>query len=830
MILLWSPVTSVKQVLFSIDTTVYKFVGDIYDFLINLAQVQFFRTEQINNFYTRLYVLVGIIMLFRIVFILMGIVVNPGRAFHEKEGTAIPMASRVVTTIVLILVVPYLFSLAYRFQSVILEEGVIGRLITGVAGTTPIGEEVFIKAEKCTYDQIPGSDTGFYWIMSPFIYDLGLAPSANSIQVKNTTGGDITAYSGFSLYAQNDYKTAIFTNIEGVRVINGVRVCSPYAYVYVTEMPFLIDGSKEMRATASIILSNTVGRGWFRSDSNFELIDREASIEGTYKLTAGRSFGAQLLSNFVISDPNDHADFQKAITDADFENMETIINNSFARRDNETRYYLLLSTLTGMAIMLLLVSSCFDIALRTVKLGFLQLTAPIPIATYMEGGRQGGSTFNRWVKVVTGTYFDVFIRVAALSFVTYILNLITQEGLLTKAITTPDGKSIYHEELIQSSGWLLQIFIIFGLFMFIKAAPKMVGDIFNLNLGDTGNFLEFNPFKKMQATPVLGTLTGGVLGAAGGYAVGAGTGGIGGAIRGILQGAYRGAQSIPLRGREFDRNSGVFEGFRETFRPAIHGGQIALTGNRVSSARRELGSVGRATSVARGRYTVAETEARTARESLDRATANVENIRGRGEERGALYDRTGRAYGASQDRFNRAQTAYTRTSERYSELKDRLKETNESHRQLNVQYDDLNRRLEEARGNPNISKDERLELNRQLGVTVGKRDNIEIEREQLEREGAELREALTLAKEEVRDAYNDRSRKRDELIDAGHEAAIEEDRERTATTELREAEEEYTERERDRARLDEIRKEKEEELKRAEAKLKEAEGNRERRS
>ena len=91
-----------RQLFFMIDKMIYEWIGYIYDFLIELAKLRIFDEnhnygeilELMNNFY----MIIGIFILFKIVFTLIVIISNPERAFSEKFGTAQFLLPRVMIT------------------------------------------------------------------------------------------------------------------------------------------------------------------------------------------------------------------------------------------------------------------------------------------------------------------------------------------------------------------------------------------------------------------------------------------------------------------------------------------------------------------------------------------------------------------------------------------------------------------------------------------------------------------------------------------------------------------------------------------------------------
>lgn len=156
----------------------------------------------------------------------------------------------------------------------------------------------------------------------------------------------------------------------------------------------------------------------------------------------------------------------------------------------------LLSLIVAIIFVFILLSFSVDVAVRAIKLAVLRLIAPIPIIGYMDPKGSKDSSFNAWTKTLTSTYLDLFIRLAAVYFVIFIIS-----------------DMIYNGIYINSSGGLLgaltAVLIFIGLFVFAKQAPKFIKDVLGLK-GDTGNIFS-GLGSILGAGAVLGgTVSGGV--------------------------------------------------------------------------------------------------------------------------------------------------------------------------------------------------------------------------------------------------------------------------------------------------------------------------------
>ena len=207
------------------------------------------------------------------------------------------------------------------------------------------------------------------------------------------------------------------------------------------------------------------------------------------------------------------------------------------------------STIAGGFLALLFLNFSFDVAIRNVKLCFMQIIAPIPIILNIEPGDSKGDkkSLNWWVKESLKAYTDLFIRVATVYFGVYLINLLF--GQSTVAGST------------NSSVWF-QVFMILGILVFVKQIPDLIGKAFGIDV--KGQF-SLNPLKRIGDSRLASMAVGGAIGGAtgllnSGVAAYAGarsngasrgeairraiTGGIGGAAHSTISGAKKGVKSI----------------------------------------------------------------------------------------------------------------------------------------------------------------------------------------------------------------------------------------------------------------------------------------------
>lgn len=162
-------------------------------------------------------------------------------------------------------------------------------------------------------------------------------------------------------------------------------------------------------------------------------------------------------------------------------------------------YMPLISTVAGGFVFWVLLMFCFDIAVRSIKLGFLRMIAPVPIISRIDP-KKGNDVFNKWVKMSVSTYLDLFIRLLAIYFAVFVISIVAHSDFVDASTGLPIDIDPF-----------VKIFIIMGALLFAKQFPKLIKDLTGFDMG--GKFT-MNPFKKVAEVPLVGfgahTLAGGI--------------------------------------------------------------------------------------------------------------------------------------------------------------------------------------------------------------------------------------------------------------------------------------------------------------------------------
>ena len=113
-----------------VDSLIYGFIASVYNTFTNIANYTLINDEVLQTFNQRIYALIGIFMLFKLAFSLITYFISPDKFSDSRSGFG-NLIQRVIISLVLLVLVPSIFNLAFRAQTYILRENIIANLILG---------------------------------------------------------------------------------------------------------------------------------------------------------------------------------------------------------------------------------------------------------------------------------------------------------------------------------------------------------------------------------------------------------------------------------------------------------------------------------------------------------------------------------------------------------------------------------------------------------------------------------------------------------------------------------------------------------------------------
>lgn len=204
-------------------------------------------------------------------------------------------------------------------------------------------------------------------------------------------------------------------------------------------------------------------------------------------------------------------------------------------------YAAIISAIAGLIMAVVLVIYTLDVAIRAIKLVILQLLAPIPIVSYADP-KTSQKSFSEWVKMCVSAYIDLFIKLAIIYFVIFLLSQLVS----SKGFVDSNGQPI---------NGLVFVAIVIGIFLFASQAPAYISKIFGITPDKNGSFLG-------KALGVAGAALGGFAGSAVGAGLGALTGGVGALSQEVQNNGWGGAKTALLGGMAGGAASGLKGGMK----------------------------------------------------------------------------------------------------------------------------------------------------------------------------------------------------------------------------------------------------------------------------
>ncbi len=131
-------------------------------------------------------------------------------------------------------------------------------------------------------------------------------------------------------------------------------------------------------------------------------------------------------------------------------------------------YMVLVTTAAGIFLTYMIISFAIDIAVRMFELIVLEILSPLFIATFVDPNSAQNGPFKNWLSAVGKSYVSLYIKLAIIALFTFFL-MIVGEFTLTNDL-----------ELTS----LARIFLVIGLLIFAKKAPKWINGI--LGIKDEG--------------------------------------------------------------------------------------------------------------------------------------------------------------------------------------------------------------------------------------------------------------------------------------------------------------------------------------------------------
>ena len=291
-----------------------------------------------------------------------------------------------------------------------------------------------------------------------------------------------------------------------------------------------------------------------KDDSNLTSTAAEQGREMAVRMLQAFYYPATCSSDSGANTDYENSQCYKMMSETPMNNLDdfsdSLLNDTNSDDIYDYGYMWPMSTIAGIALVVILLGMAVDVAVRVFKLLILQLIAPVPVMSYIDPKSSKDGAFSSWTKNFISTYLDIFIKLGTV----YLLLLLISE--MFNLFGFEDSSGIYDKYGFFNGSFIL-VFLIIGLFKFAKDAPKFIKEA--IGIKDSGG----------------GGLFGGLqtLGAAAGVLGGATAGLVGGVAGGVA------AAKAAGQGKGMAALKGVGSGLSGLARGGVQGGKGAAKGN-----------------------------------------------------------------------------------------------------------------------------------------------------------------------------------------------------------------------------------------------------------
>ena len=159
-------------------------------------------------------------------------------------------------------------------------------------------------------------------------------------------------------------------------------------------------------------------------------------------------------------------------------------------------YMLLVTTAAGIFITWVILSFAVDIAVRMFELLALEILSPFFIATFVDPNSAKSGPFKNWLSAVGKSYVSLYIRLFILALFTFFLSIVNEFNLFNDLETSS----------------LARVFIVIGLLVFAKKAPKWISELIGIKGDGVGLWSPKKLKENMLGSSAMAAAVGGAAG------------------------------------------------------------------------------------------------------------------------------------------------------------------------------------------------------------------------------------------------------------------------------------------------------------------------------
>lgn len=464
----------------SINSMVYSIIELLYRVFVAVANVNLFSQEVFDKIIKRVYIVMGVAMLFIFAYNLVLMIINP----DDKKGTGqmTKMIKETIISLVLIVLLPTIFNYMSIFQRHVLDSNILGQIILGDVGGATSKDEITTYCEKYKNYTIIGEKT-----------DIGKRKFNWSYVAGGTTVGALFGGVGAAIggggglivsladYFSQESKDANDELYKGCLLFNAKSASSR--------------GAATIAPTIYSAFYHPTNYGYFECA---DFIENGVGKYDSYTTNYIKENEDKEMCSYYYYVVN-MAKFTGSISAF---NNEEYFYNKVKKDDGTFEFNYMLALVAGVLALYMFACYTMSIGVRVAKLGFLQIISPIAVMMRIIPKKKE-AIYDKWQKMLLETYLDVFIRLTIIYFSLFAISLV------------PD---VIHSLAVDEGGfaWLLAcVVVILGILKFAQDAPGLFKDFF----GGSGSFALKRPKKQFQenklGSAALGLVGGGLSSAAG---------------------------------------------------------------------------------------------------------------------------------------------------------------------------------------------------------------------------------------------------------------------------------------------------------------------------
>ena len=389
--------TNARRLFALIDTAIYTLLAFMYEIFFNVANADLFTNEMVFHFYKRVQLIIGVYMVFQLAIIIMKGIFNTDEVSGKNNNEFV---KRVIIALVMLTVLTPISipNASNEYEEQLNDNGLLfGTLYSlqrRILSNNTVGRLVLGTNDKAKLDgkDVDGDkDTG---VSGELTEKQNLTKSAN-------------------LFATTMLKGFVRINTIPDKLLEPVDEDQPPEVKNNNRMCTNIEDADLLRYLSEESKPGDI----------LELVDRTCvpSTTAANRKTLHDELGVGVLS----------------------------------KKRFQFAYMPLITTVVGIFFIFLLITFTIDVAVRAIKIAVLRLIAPIPVISYMDPKGSKDSGFNAWVKALTTTCLDLFIRLATIYFVIYLI-----QDMRASGVKMAEGPNVI--------GGISFVFICIGLFFFAK--------------------------------------------------------------------------------------------------------------------------------------------------------------------------------------------------------------------------------------------------------------------------------------------------------------------------------------------------------------------------